>query len=82
MFRKDDQGRWSILGLYGKLACSSSLERFWAIYHGLTILLDKGMANVKIEPDSSQAVMLIKEGPTSNCPHRSISSKMQNCSDI
>lgn len=41
-------GAW-ILGYYGKLTSGSSLEsELWVIYRGLTIILEKGIQDVKI----------------------------------
>lgn len=45
---RNDAGAW-ILGFYGKLECNSSLEaELWAMYIGLTIILEKGLQHVKI----------------------------------
>lgn len=56
-----------------QLASSSNLEaEIWALYRGLTIILQKGMANVKIESDSSVAVQYIRDGPPPDHPQRHI----------
>lgn len=65
---RDAQGEWC-LGFYGRLTCSTSLEaNIWGIYKGLTIILEKGTASVKIESDALLAVKLINEGPNANHP--------------
>lgn len=57
----DRTGAW-ILDFYRKLACNSNFEaEIWAIYRGLTIILEKGMTNVEVESDSSIVVKLIKK---------------------
>ncbi|XP_058189471.1 uncharacterized protein LOC131307071 [Rhododendron vialii] len=69
---RDSSGNW-ILGYYGKATCTSSLEvEIWAIYRGLTIILEKGMSNVTIEFDSSVAVGFYNEGPPVDHPHRHV----------
>lgn len=57
------------LGFYRKFRCSSSLEtEIWTLYRGLTIILEKGLNNVKIESDSAIAIQMITEGPTNGHP--------------
>lgn len=54
------------MGFYvDKLTSRSSLEsELWAIYRGLTIVMEKGILNVKIESDSlDHAVNLINGAP-------------------
>ncbi|KAH7859313.1 hypothetical protein Vadar_034482 [Vaccinium darrowii] len=56
----NDEGEW-VLGYCGKLIWETSLAaELWAIYRGLTIILEKNMPNVTIESDSLMAVNLIK----------------------
>lgn len=58
---RDNEGEW-ILGFYGKLIWETSLvAELWAIYRGLTIILEKNMQNVTIESDSLVVVNLINE---------------------
>lgn len=62
---KDCLGSW-MLGYYGKANCTSSLEvEIWALYLGLTIILEKELSNVTIEFDSSVVVQLCNDGPLS-----------------
>lgn len=52
---------------------SSSVEaKLWAIYRGLTILLQKGTMDVDIETDATQAIKLIQDGPSHNSPYKAI----------
>lgn len=58
---RDKDGNW-IFGYYGKIIWETSLAaELWAIYRGLTIILEKNMQNVVIESDSLMAVNLINE---------------------
>lgn len=69
---RDSSGSW-ILGFYGKGDCSGCLEaEIWAIYRGLTIILKKGMINVKVESDSSIVVQYLQRGPPSDHPQSHI----------
>lgn len=54
---------------------SSRVEaKLWAIYRGLTILLQKGTMDVDmdIETDATQAIKLIQDGPSHNSPYKAI----------
>lgn len=69
---RNDQGEWQI-GYYGKMLTSSSLEtEIWSIYRGLTIILEKGWTNVRIESDSQTAVTLFTEETNANHPQSNI----------
>lgn len=60
---RDEKGVW-ICGFYGRLENCTSLEaELWAVYKGLTIILQKGFNNVIIETDAEQVVKLFEEGP-------------------
>ncbi|KAI8554787.1 hypothetical protein RHMOL_Rhmol05G0124000 [Rhododendron molle] len=65
---RDTNGTW-VLGFYGKMIAESSTEaEIWSIYRGLTIILEKGLANVDIESDSLIAVNIINAGTPGNHP--------------
>ncbi|CAL5413457.1 unnamed protein product [Camellia sinensis] len=60
---RDETGAW-ICGFYGKLENCTSLEaELWAVYKGLTIILQKGFHKVIIETDATEVVKLLEEGP-------------------
>ncbi|CAL5344898.1 unnamed protein product [Camellia sinensis] len=55
-------GAW-ICGFCGKLDNCTSLEaKLWAVYKGLTIILQKGFHKVIIEIDATEVVKLLEEG--------------------
>lgn len=69
---RDVAGTW-LWGYYGKIGHCTSLEmELWAIYRGLTILLQKGTKDVKIESDSKQAINQILHGPNQNSPYKAL----------
>lgn len=69
---RDEVGTW-IWGFYGYLGNCSSLEaELWGIYWGLTIILQKGLANIQIETDSQLAMELIRGGAGENSPYRAL----------
>ncbi|KAH7860326.1 hypothetical protein Vadar_012160 [Vaccinium darrowii] len=69
---RNEQGEW-ILGFYGKMVAGSSLEtEVWSIYRGLTIILEKGLANTHIESDCQTAIILFNEGVNVNHPQSNI----------
>ncbi|KAG5529761.1 hypothetical protein RHGRI_030220 [Rhododendron griersonianum] len=69
---RDCNGTWT-LGFYGKMIAESSTEaEIWSIYRGLTIILEKGLANVDIESDSLVAVNIINAGTPGNHPQSTI----------
>lgn len=56
---RDQKGDW-ILGYYGKLTCDSSLEaEIWGIYRGLTIILEKGLTNIRTELNQNLLLRLV-----------------------
>ncbi|KAL7228972.1 hypothetical protein ACSBR2_007631 [Camellia fascicularis] len=60
---RDETRAW-IYGFYGKLETCTSLEaELWAVYKGLTIILQKGFHKVIIETDAIEVVKLLEEGP-------------------
>lgn len=74
---RNEEGRWSVQ-YYGKFTCINSLEaELWAIYRGVTIILKKGMSQVKIESNSLQAVQLVHKGAPPNCIQRALMDKNQ-----
>ncbi|XP_028125252.1 uncharacterized protein LOC114322186 [Camellia sinensis] len=44
----------------------------WGIYRGLPIVLEKGLAKIVIETDSTIAQEMIIDGPPPNCLYRAI----------
>ncbi|KAL7243119.1 hypothetical protein ACSBR1_015521 [Camellia fascicularis] len=69
---RDTKSSW-ILGYSGKLDVATSLEaEIWAIYHGTTIIHEKGWRNVIIETDCQDVVNLINEGAHPNCSYRAL----------
>ncbi|CAL5419769.1 unnamed protein product [Camellia sinensis] len=69
---RDERGTW-VCGYYGKLHSGTSLEaELWAIYKGLTVILQKGMNNVTIETECEQAMKLLKEEPNAKCPFKGL----------
>ncbi|KAI8538402.1 hypothetical protein RHMOL_Rhmol09G0100000 [Rhododendron molle] len=65
---RDNHGTWT-LGFYGTMKAESSTEaEIWSIYRGLTIILERGLANVDIESDSPVAVNIINAGNPGNHP--------------
>ncbi|XP_028083701.1 uncharacterized protein LOC114284948 [Camellia sinensis] len=51
----------------------TSLEvELWALYKGLTVLLQKGINNVLIETDAAQVVQLMEDPIASNCPFKNL----------
>lgn len=69
---RDEAGTW-LWGFYGYLGSCTSLEaELWGIYRGLTIIMQKDLANIQIETDSTQAMELIRDGPTANSPFRAL----------
>ncbi|GMP39345.1 hypothetical protein CsSME_00010214 [Camellia sinensis var. sinensis] len=53
---RDERGAW-VCGFYGKMQMGTNLEaELWALYKGLTILLQKGINNVLIETDVAQHI--------------------------
>ncbi|GMP77627.1 hypothetical protein CsSME_00033839 [Camellia sinensis var. sinensis] len=69
---RDERGAW-VCGFYGKMQMGTSLEaKLWALYKGLTVLLQKGINNVLIETDAAQVVQLMKDPIASNCPFKNL----------
>lgn len=69
---RNEQGGWE-LGYFGRMTANSSLQtEIWSIYRGLTIILEKGWANMSIESDSQTAVILFNEGANPNHPQSNI----------
>ncbi|CAL5365392.1 unnamed protein product [Camellia sinensis] len=52
--------------------CTSLEAELWAVYKGLTIILQRGMNKVIIETDAEQVVQLLNEEPGAKCPFRGI----------
>ncbi|CAL5395033.1 unnamed protein product [Camellia sinensis] len=68
----DERGGW-ICGYYGQLQMGTSLEvELWALYKGLTVILQIGLSNVLIETDTTQVVKLPEEETVANCPFRNL----------
>ncbi|KAL7230058.1 hypothetical protein ACSBR2_008572 [Camellia fascicularis] len=58
---RDERGTW-VCGYYGKVDSGTSLEvELWALYKGLTVMLQKRMHEVIIETDAKQLVQLMEE---------------------
>ncbi|KAL7171848.1 hypothetical protein ACSBR2_036497 [Camellia fascicularis] len=58
---RDEIGSW-VCGYYGKMDSGTSLEtELWALYKGLTVILQKGMHGVVIETNAQQVVQLMEE---------------------
>ncbi|KAL7258907.1 hypothetical protein ACSBR1_004922 [Camellia fascicularis] len=52
---------------------ATSLEaELWAVYRGLTIMLEKGLKDICIETDSVQIVKLIQEASSQHSQHRAM----------
>ncbi|KAL7234481.1 hypothetical protein ACSBR1_017981 [Camellia fascicularis] len=69
---RNEKGAW-ISGYYGRLEKSTSLKaELWAVYKGLTILLQREFTKVIVETDAEQVVQLLKKGPGDNFPFREL----------
>ncbi|CAL5415798.1 unnamed protein product [Camellia sinensis] len=69
---RDEHGAW-VCGYYERLQPGTSLEaELWALYKGLTVILQKGMDNVTIELDTMQVVQLMNEETRDNCPFKNL----------
>ncbi|CAL5417122.1 unnamed protein product [Camellia sinensis] len=69
---RDEQGTW-ISGYYGRLETCTSLEaELWAVYKGLTIILQRGLTNVIVETDAEQVVKMLTESSGDNFPFRGL----------
>ncbi|CAL5424963.1 unnamed protein product [Camellia sinensis] len=69
---RDEKGS-CISGYYGKLEICTSLEaELWAVYKGLTIILQRGFNQVIIETDAEQVVQLLSEDIGERCPFQGI----------
>ncbi|KAL7201858.1 hypothetical protein ACSBR1_033540 [Camellia fascicularis] len=69
---RNEKGAW-ISGYYGILESRTSLEaELWAIYKGLTILLQRRFTKVIVETNAEQVVQLLKEGPGDNFPFQGL----------
>ncbi|CAL5436955.1 unnamed protein product [Camellia sinensis] len=67
-----ERGAW-ICGYYGRMESCTSLEtELWAVYKGLTIVLQKGFTNVIVETDAQEVVKLLVEGPAEKHPYRGL----------
>ncbi|KAL7167257.1 hypothetical protein ACSBR2_037842 [Camellia fascicularis] len=80
---RDEAGAW-LCGHYGRLSSGTSLEaELWAIYKGLTVLLQRGWKKVIIETDAMQAVKLLEEETEANSPFKGLKEDaniiMQGC---
>ncbi|GMP66450.1 hypothetical protein CsSME_00026814 [Camellia sinensis var. sinensis] len=65
---RDESGSW-ISGYYGRLEKCTSLEaELWAVYKGLTIILQRGFNQVIIETNAEQVVKLLSEDLGEKCP--------------
>ncbi|GMP98855.1 hypothetical protein CsSME_00046579 [Camellia sinensis var. sinensis] len=68
----DKVGTW-LWGYRGYLGnCTSLKAELWGLYRGLTIIMQKGMANIEIEIDSQLAMKLTKDGVESTSPYRAL----------
>ncbi|KAL7194946.1 hypothetical protein ACSBR1_035203 [Camellia fascicularis] len=77
---------WLVTGDFNEIASQSEKRSFstnasqrysleaemWGSYHGLTIVLGKGLREVIIETDSTMAEELLTKGLPPNCPYQSI----------
>ncbi|CAL5416069.1 unnamed protein product [Camellia sinensis] len=64
---RNETGSW-ISGYYGKLEICTSLEvELWAVYKGLTIILQRGFNQVILETDAEQVVQLLSEDLGERC---------------
>ncbi|XP_028070017.1 uncharacterized protein LOC114272492 [Camellia sinensis] len=62
-----------ICGYYGKPEICTRLEaELWAVYKGLTIILQRGFNQVIIEMDAEQVVQLLSKDIGERCPFRGI----------
>ncbi|CAL5424318.1 unnamed protein product [Camellia sinensis] len=69
---RDETGAW-LWGYHGYLGNCTSLEaELWGIYRGLTIIMQKGLANIVIETDSQLAMKFIQEGADRSSPYRAL----------
>ncbi|CAL5390468.1 unnamed protein product [Camellia sinensis] len=67
-----ESGAW-ISGYYGRLEICTCLEtKLWAVYKGLTIILQRGFNEVIIETDAEQVMKLLSEDLGEKCPYRDI----------
>ncbi|GMP68316.1 hypothetical protein CsSME_00027964 [Camellia sinensis var. sinensis] len=69
---RDKRGVW-VCGFYGKMQMGTSLEvELWALYKGLTVILQQGINNVTIETNAAQVVKLMEEPIMSNYPFKNL----------
>ncbi|CAL5357903.1 unnamed protein product [Camellia sinensis] len=69
---RDERGAW-LHGYHGKLEKATSMQaELWAVYRGLTTMLEKGMKDICIETDSKQVVKLIKDSPSQHFQYRAL----------
>ncbi|XP_028092237.1 uncharacterized protein LOC114292475 [Camellia sinensis] len=65
---RDETGSW-ISGYYGRVEIYTSLKaELWAVYKGLTIILQRGFNQVILETDAEQVVQLLSEDLGERCP--------------
>ncbi|KAL7169819.1 hypothetical protein ACSBR2_034787 [Camellia fascicularis] len=69
---RDERDSW-ICGYYGKMDSGTSLEtELWALYKGLTVLLQQGMHGVIIESNAQQVVQLMGEDTPDKFPFKGL----------
>lgn len=69
---RDEVGTW-LWGYHGYLGSCTSLEaELWGLYRGLTIIMQKGLADIELDTDSQEARTLIIDGAASSCPYRAL----------
>ncbi|KAL7222427.1 hypothetical protein ACSBR1_024175 [Camellia fascicularis] len=62
-----------VCGYYGMFHNGTSLEaKLWAIYKGLTVILQKGMNKVTIETDCEQVMKLLEKELDAKCPFKGL----------
>ncbi|CAL5397166.1 unnamed protein product [Camellia sinensis] len=67
---RDEKGAW-ICGYYGRMESCISLEaELWAVYKGLTIILQKGFNNMTVETDAQEVMKLLVEGLGEKHPYK------------
>ncbi|XP_028120890.1 uncharacterized protein LOC114318232 [Camellia sinensis] len=60
-------------GYYGRLQPGTRLEaELWALYKGLTIILQKGLSNVTIEISATHVVQLMEDESGDKCPFKNM----------
>ncbi|CAL5420863.1 unnamed protein product [Camellia sinensis] len=75
---RDETGSW-VCGCYGKMDSGTSLEtELWALYKGLTVILQEGMHGVVIETDAQQVVQLMEVDVADKFPFKRVAGRCQD----